>query len=125
MTRVARSGSTRSAASTARPWRTTRRSWPGSSKENLRAQQCEKFYPEWRQDLQDLITSDLRRDPVGAYVKLQREMRHKREEMQDAYPETKRCYQFYINDILQPLQERLEETEMVQRAQEHLTGYHV
>lgn len=95
------------------------------SKENLRAKKCEKFYPQWRQDLQKLVTSDLRRDPVGAYVKLKREIRHKREEMEDAYPETKRCYKFYINNILQPLKERLEETRMIQRSQEHLTGYHV
>ncbi len=95
------------------------------AKENLRAKKCEKYYPVWRQDLQELVTNDLRQDPVGAYVKLRREIRHKKEEMEDAYPETKRCYKFYIHDILQPLKQRLEETQMVQQAQEHVTGYHV
>ncbi|MFB6200117.1 MAG: ATPase, T2SS/T4P/T4SS family [Candidatus Nanohaloarchaea archaeon] len=95
------------------------------AKENLRAGKCEKYYPEWRQDLQELVTKDLRRDPVGAYVKLRREIRHKKEDMEDAYPQTKRCYKFYIHDILIPLKERLEETQMVQSADEEITGYHV
>lgn len=94
------------------------------SKENLRAKKCEKFYPSWHQGLQELVTRDMRRDPVGAYVKLRREIRHRKEEMEDAYPETKRCYRYYIHDILEPLKERLEETEMIQRAEEHITGYH-
>ncbi|MDY6768568.1 MAG: ATPase, T2SS/T4P/T4SS family, partial [Candidatus Nanohaloarchaea archaeon] len=95
------------------------------AKENLRAKKCEKYYPVWRQELQELVTNDLRRDPIGAYVKLRREIRHKKEEMEDAYPETKRCYKFYIHDILQPLKERLEETQMIQQAQDDVTGYHV
>ncbi|MDY6776719.1 MAG: type II/IV secretion system ATPase subunit [Candidatus Nanohaloarchaea archaeon] len=95
------------------------------AKENLRAQKCEKYYPEWRQDLQELVTKDLRRDPIGAYVKLRREIRHKREEMEDAYPQTKRCYKYYIHDILKPLRERLEEAQLVQMVEDELTGYHV
>lgn len=87
--------------------------------------ECEQYFPDWRQNVQHIVTMDLRRDPIGAYVKLRREIRHRKEEMRDAFHQKQRCIQKLLDNILLPLKQRLEETTLIQTVQDELTGYHV
>jgi type IV secretory pathway ATPase VirB11/archaellum biosynthesis ATPase len=87
--------------------------------------ECEQYFPQWQQTVQQIVTEDMRRDPIGAYVKLQREIRHRRESKRDAYHQKQRCIEELIEEVLKPLHERLGETDIVQQVKGQLTGYHV
>ncbi len=87
--------------------------------------QCEQYYPDWRQNVQQIVTDDMRRDPIGAYVKLKREIRHRREGMNDAYHQKRRCIQNLLDEVLLPIYNRLAETQIIQQVEDRLTGYHV
>ncbi len=86
---------------------------------------CEKYYPQWRQAVQQIVTEDIRRDPIGAYVKLKREIRHHRETMRDAHHQKRRCIQKLLDEVLVPVHERLGETDLIQQVNDRLTGFHV
>lgn len=90
-------------------------------------EKCDSFYAEHLPDVQEEVVDRLRRDPIGAYVKLMRKERHLKQRIDDKYPERKRCAKYFLNDVLHPVLERLESTKMIQRAmeQEYVTGHHV
>lgn len=87
--------------------------------------ECRQYFPEWQQTVQRIVTEDMRRDPIGAYVKLQREMRRHREALRDAPRQKARCIERLLDEVLEPLHERLGETMIIQKVQDDLTGYHV
>jgi len=85
---------------------------------------CTKYLPTWYGWLRDLITLQLRGDPIGAYLNLIREMRHLRTKMATS-GEYARCIKHYLDNTLIPLQSVLETCELIQKAKPHLTGYHI
>ncbi|MFB6167156.1 MAG: ATPase, T2SS/T4P/T4SS family [Candidatus Nanohaloarchaea archaeon] len=90
-------------------------------------EKCQSLYSEELPEVQQLVIDRLRRDPIGAYVELIRKERHLRQEMSDDYPQRKRCLKYFINDVVKPIKERLEETQLIDRAREQdfITGHHV
>ncbi len=72
--------------------------------------------------LQNLVTVQLREDPVGAYVNLIREIRHVKTRAEKDFQ--KDFYSAYLN-ILEQIQEVFDECSLIQRALPYLTGYHV
>ncbi len=95
-------------------------SQPGSDK-------CDSFYSEQLPEVQREVVDRLRRDPVGAYVSLRRMKRHLREQQQNTYPQRQRCIKYFIQDVMNPVLSRLEDTQMITQAleQEYITGHHV
>lgn len=72
--------------------------------------------------LQNLVTVQLREDPIGAYVNLIREIRHIKTRAEKLLQ--KNFYEAYLNILLQ-VQEALDECMLIQKAKPYMTGYHI
>ena len=97
----------------------------GYLSQDIKRDKCSQLYDQHLPEVQRIVFDKLRRDPVGAYVKLIRKERHLRQDKEHAYPQQKRCIKYFIQDVIQPVKSTLEECEMIQRSQDYLTGYHV
>jgi type IV secretory pathway ATPase VirB11/archaellum biosynthesis ATPase len=99
----------------------------GHLSQNIRTDKCESFYRRELPEVQRIVVDQIRKDPVGAYVELLRKHRHLKQEMEKAYPQQQRCIKYFIQDVLKPVKNRLEETRMIDQArkQDYITGYHV
>jgi len=86
---------------------------------------CSQLYEQHLPEVQETVFDQLRKDPVGAYVELHRKKRHMKQDQEHAYPQQKRCLRYFIQDVLNPVMETLEGCDMIQKAQDYLTGYHV
>ncbi|MFB6145987.1 MAG: ATPase, T2SS/T4P/T4SS family [Candidatus Nanohaloarchaea archaeon] len=88
---------------------------------------CESFYSEHLPEVQRVVVDQLRKDPVGAYVELKRKERHLEQQRKNAYSQEKRCIKYFIQDVIKPVKNRLEECRMIKRAvdQDYITGHHV
>ncbi|NOZ82009.1 MAG: type II/IV secretion system ATPase subunit [Candidatus Micrarchaeota archaeon] len=84
---------------------------------------CENFHPAWFSWLQELVTGQLRGDPIGAYVNLIREIRHAK--VKSKSPQYGRCFRLYLENVLLPLKEILDRCQLIKMAKPYLTGYHV
>jgi len=99
----------------------------GYLSENIRTDKCESIYQEKLPEVQRIVVDDLRKDPIGAYVQLRRMVRHLKQEQDESYPQRRRCIKYFIQDVVKPVMQRLEECRLIQQAkeQEYLTGHHV
>lgn len=88
---------------------------------------CSSIYEQHLPEVQNTVVDTLRRDPVGAYVKLKRMERHLKQERKDATQRKSRCLKFFMNDVLVPVKETLEGLKIVQEAYDldYVTGHHV
>jgi type IV secretory pathway ATPase VirB11/archaellum biosynthesis ATPase len=87
--------------------------------------ECNKLYPEWNANLQYIIFDLMRCDPIGAYVELVREIRAIKTKMKKMPKECEKCFSDYITNVLQPLQNRLETTQLIKFAKPAIFGYHI
>jgi type IV secretory pathway ATPase VirB11/archaellum biosynthesis ATPase len=97
----------------------------GYLSQNIRQDKCESTYSKHLPDIQEIIFDKMRRDPVGAYVKMKRKRRHLKQDREDAYPQQDRCLKYFINDVMNPVIEILEDTQLIQMSQDYITGHHV
>ncbi|MFB6144826.1 MAG: ATPase, T2SS/T4P/T4SS family [Candidatus Nanohaloarchaea archaeon] len=99
----------------------------GYLSQSVRTGKCESFYREELPEVQRMVVDQLRRDPIGAYVELKRKERHLRQRQEEAYPQQQRCIKYFINEVISPVKERLQQCEMIKRAEreDYLTGHHV
>jgi type IV secretory pathway ATPase VirB11/archaellum biosynthesis ATPase/intein/homing endonuclease len=96
------------------------------SNKNLNFEECREYFPKWNSRLQYMVFELLRKDPVGAYAEVLREIRKVNIEMKKAT--SKRCYNCfygYKKNALEFLKERLEKTRIIELAKPHIAGYHV
>jgi type IV secretory pathway ATPase VirB11/archaellum biosynthesis ATPase len=91
---------------------------------NIAVEPCTKYLPIWYAWMRDLVTLQLRGDPIGAYLNLIREIRHLKTKM-TASDEYGSCINYYLENALLPLQEMLEKCELIQKAKTYLSGYHI
>ncbi|RLI96658.1 MAG: hypothetical protein DRO96_02600 [Candidatus Aenigmatarchaeota archaeon] len=75
--------------------------------------------------VQKLVTSDLRSDPVGAYVELVREIRRVKTAMIHMAKMEQASANYYLAYALEPMRKLLESTTMIRIAQPHLTAHTV
>ncbi len=90
---------------------------------NLSIPECNTCVPQRNEILHKLLTTDIREDPIGAYVKTIREIRHTHEKMKGAPEKCQRCYKNYIDNVLEPIKSTLESTELINRVKSRLVGY--
>lgn len=86
---------------------------------------CQQLYSDELPEVQEIIFSTLKQDPVGAYVQLKRKKRHLKQEIDDSYPQQSRCRKYFIQDVINPSIKMLEQTELIDQASEYITGHHV
>ncbi len=93
------------------------------SLKNLGPGPCQKCFPKWYSWLHDLVTFQLRGDPIGAYVNLSREIRHIKVKAAKG-GECSSCLLHYLNHALLPIKEILDGCEIIKRVPD-LTAYHI
>ncbi|MFP4116926.1 MAG: ATPase, T2SS/T4P/T4SS family [Candidatus Aenigmatarchaeota archaeon] len=91
--------------------------------ERLEVPDCNQYFQEKYSELQGLAMDELRKDPVGAYIHLKRKIRHVRIQTKEGGPQ-KECKETYLNEVLLPIKERLEQTRMIKEVKGELSGYH-
>ncbi len=89
---------------------------------NLGPLGCEKFFSRRMSDLQFLIMQVLRKDPIGAYVKL-KQIIDKNKIDADKNPESRKCFTHYIENALVPIQRILESCTLIKKAMPALHKY--
>jgi type IV secretory pathway ATPase VirB11/archaellum biosynthesis ATPase len=91
---------------------------------NIATGPCAKYLGTWYSWLRDLVTLQLRGDPVGAYLNLMREIRHL-EAKAKISGEYSDCVNHYLENALFPLRDILDKCELIQKSKPFLTGYHI
>ncbi len=87
------------------------------------SEKCERCFPKRLAELQFLLTEMLRKDPIGAYIKINRMIRANIEKAKEQKLMCKKCYDFYINNALIPIKEELEKTSLIQMVKDKIYGY--
>jgi len=95
------------------------------TKSNMATPQCSKHYPEGMPKLGHIVTEMLRKDPIGAYVELIREIRKLKFRMKKADPTLYACYSDYVTNTLEPIRKALDKTRVIKKSIKQLAGYHV
>jgi len=90
----------------------------------LGPENCRRCYPDLPSTLQYITINLLRRDPIGAYVELLREIRELKIKISERGP-CSECFRHYKEDILDVLKAKMENTQLIKLAKPYLTGYHV
>lgn len=90
--------------------------------ENLGPLECEKLFPKRLADLQFLVTEVLRKDPIGAYVKLQRMMAYEKIQSEKS---ASVCYDHYTKNALMPIEKILSDCKLIQMAKPLLQKYKI
>lgn len=85
---------------------------------------CLKWLTRRYTELQSILHTMLKSDPVGAYVELERIARREREYLKHASPEGQRCLQRYLKAVEDALG-LLQQTTLIKLAKEQLAGYKV
>ncbi|MEM5804501.1 MAG: type II/IV secretion system ATPase subunit [Candidatus Aenigmatarchaeota archaeon] len=93
------------------------------SQQALGPVKCDKYRSAWYSWLYNFATFQLRGDPIGAYVSLLREIRHVRILHEKGVD--KECMDAYLNNVLLPIRDVLERTELIKRAQPFIAGLKV
>jgi len=91
---------------------------------NVATGNCVKYLGVWYSWLRDLVTLQLRGDPIGSYLNLIREIRHLEAKSKES-KEYGECVEHYLNNALLPLKETLEKCELIKKAKPFLIGYHI
>ncbi len=85
---------------------------------------CEEFYPKRLAELQFLILEVLRKDPVGAYVRIGRMITRAKANMSSAKStKVKECHAYYIQHSLEPIKNILESCKLIQLSKPMLKNY--
>jgi intein/homing endonuclease/type IV secretory pathway ATPase VirB11/archaellum biosynthesis ATPase len=91
--------------------------------EKLAPAGCEKFFSKRFSDLQFLILELLRKDPVAAYVRLQKMIIAAKINEEKAPAELKKCFTHYLENALLPIEKILSSCKLIKIAKEKLEGY--
>jgi len=90
---------------------------------NFGPKQCENLFPKRLTDLQFLVTEVLRKDPIGAYVKLQKMIMQEKIMAEKVPPQFKPCHLEYLEKTLLPMEKILSECKIIQMVQPKLSQF--
>ena len=91
----------------------------------LGGQKCERCFPKRLAELQLVVKEMLRRDPIGAYVKLKRMIRRDVLKAKKERGMCRECYESYLKNTLIPIKQKLEKTRLIQMVQDKIPGYRI
>lgn len=92
----------------------------------LGGEQCRFYYSAWNARLQYIVFQLMRKDPIGAYVEVVRELREARLRIKGARTQREAaCFTAYKENVLDTLRLRLEQTKMIRAVKPQLAGYHL
>ncbi len=90
----------------------------------LSPQNCDKHTQERSHDVQRIVIDLMRRDPIGAYAEILREIRKVKIDAKKN-PYHIQCYAHYVNNSLLPIQRAMEATSLIQIVKDNVAGYHI
>ncbi len=91
---------------------------------NLSPQGCDRHTQERSHNVQRIVVDLMRRDPIGAYAEVLREIRKAKIDA-NKNPHHVQCYAHYVNNALLPVQRILEATALIQMVKDNIAGYHI
>ncbi|MBI3413687.1 MAG: Flp pilus assembly complex ATPase component TadA [Candidatus Aenigmarchaeota archaeon] len=91
---------------------------------NISIPNCDRHTAERSHNLQRIVIDLMRRDPIGAYAEILREIRKVKIEAKKN-PYHIQCYAHYANNALAPIQRILESTALIQMVKDNIAGYHI
>lgn len=87
---------------------------------------CERHFPEWSARLQYLVINLLRKDPIGAYAELLRDIRKTNINIRNARTRKEQdCLKRYKKGILLVLKEKMWKSNLIRMVEPHISGYHM
>ncbi|MCJ7450584.1 MAG: type II/IV secretion system ATPase subunit [Candidatus Nanohaloarchaeota archaeon QJJ-9] len=86
---------------------------------------CERLAPTVQSFVQDIIAKDLRQDPIGAYVKVKRKISEIKVKIQRSPDRVSECYRHFLENKLQPLEEKIGQLQLIQQVGGNLSGHHI
>jgi len=87
------------------------------SYKNLGDSECQKLYPNRAYVVQKVLLDQIRRDPIAAYLTVLNEIKKEKINLKKAGTEKqKQCTEHFIKNVLTPVFNLLERTEMLQKA---------
>ena len=86
-------------------------------------QKCERCFPQRSYEVKFIIQEMIRKDPIGAYIKIERMIKVNREKSEKESLMCRACYKFYINKVLMPIKNELEKTKLIQTVKNKLHKY--
>jgi len=89
----------------------------------LGKEKCERCFPRRFKELEFLVAEMIRKDPIGAYVKVNRMIRFNSMKAKKGNPMCRRCFKFYVENALIPVKEALEKTSIIRMVKDKLHGY--
>jgi len=91
----------------------------------METRECTDCFPQWR-TIMDGLVDLMKRDPIGAYVSVMREMRRLKPRIDRARDVAAiACLKHYRDGMLRALKERLEGTEIIRQTKPQVMGYHI
>ncbi len=85
---------------------------------------CNKYFREKYSELQNIILEELSKDPIGTYIHLKRKIRHLKIQLKENKGGSQNeCREKYMNKILIPIKDEIENTGMIQGVKNQLSGY--
>ncbi len=96
-----------------------------TSPSNLATPGCDKCIPQRLALVQDMVTSHIRSDPIGAYVRAVREARLLKKQAEKMPPECRKCTLHFLEKSLGMVIRALESTDLIQMVKDELVGYHI
>jgi len=90
---------------------------------NMGTKECEKMVPKRMADLQFLTLEVLRKDPIGAYVRLEKMIAYEKITMEKATPTLAKCNEFYIEHALIPIEKILSSCKLIQMSKPYLAKF--
>jgi len=74
--------------------------------------------------VQEIILTNLRADPIAAYIKTKRLIRHTKIKIESLEGRRKKCFELFLERVLQPLFEILDNLTLIKKAKPMLSNYH-
>jgi len=87
------------------------------------SEKCERCFPKRVSELQFLLSEMLRKDPIGAYIKINRLIRRYTELGKNEKPMCQKCYEYYVNNALVKIKQELEKTSLIKMVKDKIHGY--
>jgi type IV secretory pathway ATPase VirB11/archaellum biosynthesis ATPase len=86
-------------------------------------QKCDRCFPRRSAEVKFIIQEMIRKDPIGAYIKVERMIKTDLEKVKKESLMCRACYEFYVNKVLLPIKDALEKTKLIQTVKNKLHKY--
>jgi flagellar protein FlaI len=86
-------------------------------------QKCEKCFPQRMSEIKFIVQEMIRKDPIGAYIKINRLIKLILNKIKKEKAMCRACYRFYLDKVLLPVKSSLEKTGLIQTVKNKLHKY--